>query len=109
MSGTLRVRKDDGTEKDFKAGDVSLLEAGHDGWVMGDEPVVVVDFQGMLDYGKGSGKKKSQKLIEIFLRSGLNDRVQGRVGRMGCSRKVDESSFYVGPDELPETHYHSKS
>ena len=59
MSGTLRVRMDDGTEKNFKAGDVSLLEAGHDGWVMGDEPVVVVDFQGMLDYGKGSGKKKS--------------------------------------------------
>jgi hypothetical protein len=59
MSGTLRVRLDDGTEKNFKAGGVSLLEAGHDGWVMGDEPVVVVDFQRMLDYGKGSGKKKS--------------------------------------------------
>ena len=59
VSGTLRVRMDDGTEKDFKAGDVSLLGAGHDGWVVGDEPVVVVDFQGMLDYAKGSGKKKS--------------------------------------------------
>ena len=59
VSGTLRVRMDYGTEKDFEAGDVSLLEAGHDGWVVGDEPVVVVDFQGMLDYAKGSGKKKS--------------------------------------------------
>jgi hypothetical protein len=59
MSGTLRVRTDDGTEKDFKAGDVSLLESGHDGWVVGDEPVVVIDFQGMLDYAKAFGKKKS--------------------------------------------------
>ena len=59
ISGTIRVRTDDGAEKDFKAGDVSLLESGHDAWVVGDEPVVVVDFQGMLDYAKGSGKKKS--------------------------------------------------
>ena len=35
-----------------KAGDVSLLPMGHDAWVVGDEPVVVVDFQGMLDYAK---------------------------------------------------------
>lgn len=48
---------DDGTERDFKAGDVSLLEAGHDAWVIGDAPVVIVDFQGMVDYAKGSVKK----------------------------------------------------
>ncbi len=59
VSGTLRVRMDVGSERDFKAGDVSLLEAGHDAWVVGDEPVVVVDFQGMSDYAKGSGKEKS--------------------------------------------------
>ena len=59
VSGTLRVRMDDGSERNFKAGDVSLLEAGHDAWVVGDEPVVVVDFQGMSDYAKGSGKEKS--------------------------------------------------
>ena len=59
VSGTLRVRMDDGTERDFKAGDVSLLETGHDAWVVGDEPAVVVDFQGMVDYAKGNGKKKS--------------------------------------------------
>jgi len=59
VSGTLRVRMDDGTERDFKAGDVSLLETGHDAWVVGDEPAVVVDFQGMVDYAKGNEKKKS--------------------------------------------------
>jgi predicted small metal-binding protein len=59
VSGTLRVKMDDGTEKDFKAGDVSLLSAGHDAWVMGDHPVVIVDFQGMADYAKGSAKDRN--------------------------------------------------
>jgi len=58
VSGTLRVVMDDGTEMDLKAGDVSLLPSGHDAWVVGNEPVVVVDFQGMVDYGKASKKKK---------------------------------------------------
>jgi len=57
ISGTLRVKMDDGAERDFKAGDVSLLESGHDAWVIGNEPVVIVDFQGMLDYAKSRGKK----------------------------------------------------
>jgi|PlaIllAssembly_1097288.scaffolds.fasta_scaffold515620_2 hypothetical protein len=57
VSGTLRVHMDDGTEKDLNPGDVSLLPMGHDAWVVGNEPVVVVDFQGMIDYAK----KKSPK------------------------------------------------
>jgi hypothetical protein len=57
VSGILRVRLDDGTEKDLKPGDVSLLPTGHDAWVVGDEPVVVVDFQGMIDYAKSTGKR----------------------------------------------------
>ena len=58
VSGTIRVRMDDGTERDLKPGDVSLLPSGHDAWVVGDEPVVVVDFQGMRDYAKGAGKNR---------------------------------------------------
>jgi hypothetical protein len=55
VSGVLRVKMDDGTELDCKAGDVSLLPSGHDAWVVGNEPAVVVDFQGMLDYARGAG------------------------------------------------------
>jgi len=58
VSGTLHVVMDDGTEKDVRAGEVSMLGAGHDAWVVGNEPVVVVDFQGMLDYAKQGKKKK---------------------------------------------------
>jgi len=54
ISGTIRIVMDDGTELECKAGDVSLLPVGHDAWVVGGEPVVVVDFQGMVDYAKQS-------------------------------------------------------
>lgn len=58
VSGTIRVLMDDGTEKELKAGDVSLLPSGHDAWVVGNEPAVVVDFQGMVDYAKASKRKR---------------------------------------------------
>ena len=52
ISGILKVKMDDGTILECKPGDISLLPQGHDAWVVGNEPVVVVDFQGMLDYAK---------------------------------------------------------
>ncbi len=52
VAGTLHVVMDDGTEMDLKAGDVSSLPPGHDAWVVGQEPVIVVDFQGMVDYAQ---------------------------------------------------------
>jgi hypothetical protein len=52
LSGVLKVVMDDGTELECRAGDVSLLPSGHDAWVVGDEPAVVIDFQGMLDYAR---------------------------------------------------------
>src|SRR3989337_3630386 len=44
VSGVLRVRMDDGRELDCRPGDVSLLPSGHDAWVVGNEPAVVVEF-----------------------------------------------------------------
>jgi hypothetical protein len=52
VSGVMRIRMDDGAEFDCRAGEVSLLPPGHDAWVVGNEPAVVVDFQGMIDYAK---------------------------------------------------------
>jgi hypothetical protein len=49
VSGTLIILMAEGTKFECKAGDVSLLPKGHDAWVIGAEPAVVMDFQGMLD------------------------------------------------------------
>ena len=53
VSGRLHVVMDDGSEAEFGPGDVSLLPPGHDAWVVGDEPVVVLDVTGMVNYAKG--------------------------------------------------------
>jgi hypothetical protein len=58
VSGTMMTRMDDGTEKTSKAGDVLNIPPGHDAWVVGNEAVVVLDFQGMVDYAK-PGKARS--------------------------------------------------
>jgi hypothetical protein len=52
VAGVLKVVMDDGTELECHPGHVSLLPSGHDAWVVGDEPVILVDFQGMVDYAK---------------------------------------------------------
>jgi hypothetical protein len=53
VSGVLRVRMSDGTEFDALPGDVTALPSGHDAWVVGDEPAVVVDWWGATDYARG--------------------------------------------------------
>ena len=52
VSGVLKIVMDDGAQFECRPGDVSLLPSGHDAWVVGDQPAVVVDFQGMVDYAK---------------------------------------------------------
>jgi len=52
LSGQLAIRMDDGTEMVASAGDVTSLPKGHDAWVLGDEPVVVVDWYGASDYAR---------------------------------------------------------
>ena len=52
VSGRLHVRMKDGAEFDLGPGTVSHLPAGHDAWVVGDEPVVGVDWHGATNWAK---------------------------------------------------------
>ncbi len=52
ISGRLHVVMDDGTEQEFGPGDISLIPPGHDAWVVGNDPVVLVDISGMAEYAK---------------------------------------------------------
>ena len=53
LSGRMVVRMDDGEELEFGPGDFAVIPAGHDAWIVGDEPCVVIDWQGFADYAKG--------------------------------------------------------
>jgi hypothetical protein len=52
VSGKLGIRMDDGTEYVAGPGDVTSLPSGHDAWVIGNDPVVVVDWYGASNYAK---------------------------------------------------------
>src|SRR5271166_76403 len=52
VSGRLTIRMDDGTEFVAGPGDITSLPSGHDAWVVGDEPAVVVDWFGASSYAK---------------------------------------------------------
>jgi hypothetical protein len=52
VSGRMHVRSQDGTEAEYKAGDVMHLAPNHDAWIVGDEPCVVIDWAGASTYAK---------------------------------------------------------
>jgi len=54
QSGQLHVVMNDGSESDLGPGDVGIIPAGHDAWVVGNDPVIAFDFaSGSSDYAKG--------------------------------------------------------
>ena len=52
VSGRMKVVMDDGEEMEYGPGDFATMAPGHDAWVVGDEPCVVIDWQGYADYAK---------------------------------------------------------
>lgn len=53
VSGKLQIVMKDGSEAVASPGDVVAIPAGHDAWVLGNEPVVMVDvMQADADYAK---------------------------------------------------------
>ena len=54
VSGRLAIRMDDSVEFIAGPGDVTALPSGHDAWVVGDEPVVTVDWFGASNHAPGA-------------------------------------------------------
>jgi len=52
VSGRLRVKMKDGKETELGPGSVSHLPPGHDGWVVGNEPAVIIDWAGAVNYAR---------------------------------------------------------
>lgn len=52
VSGHLATRMNDGSEIEGGPGDIAYIPPGHDGWVVGNEPAVILDFSGGAIYAK---------------------------------------------------------
>ena len=53
LSGRARTTMDDGTTINSGPGDVGIIPPGHNTWVVGDEPCVIIDFSGIEEYIRG--------------------------------------------------------
>ncbi|MDQ3226657.1 MAG: cupin domain-containing protein [Chloroflexota bacterium] len=52
VSGRMGVRMDDGAEMEFGPGDVYEIPSGHDGWVVGNEPMIGLEISGAEVFAK---------------------------------------------------------
>lgn len=52
VAGTLRIKMADGSIFDAEPGQVTALPSGHDAWVIGDDPVIIVDWHGASTYAQ---------------------------------------------------------
>ena len=44
---------DDGRQVESGPGSVGIVQPGHNTWVFGDEPAVIIDFTGVNEYVEG--------------------------------------------------------
>lgn len=52
LSGHVRVLTRDGETRDIVAGEIADVGPGHDAWVVGDQPVVSIDIQGVVGWAR---------------------------------------------------------
>ncbi|MCE9669833.1 cupin domain-containing protein [Myxococcus stipitatus] len=64
LSGRMHVRMRDGEEFELGPGDVAFIPPGHDGWVVGDEPCLAVDFTGAEEYARAHAGEEARPSIQ---------------------------------------------
>ena len=53
---------DDSTEVEGRPGDTEVIPPGHDSWVVGDEPCIMIDFTEMKDFAKKEQRNLKHQL-----------------------------------------------
>jgi class 3 adenylate cyclase len=80
LAGRFAVEMDDGETAEFGPGDVFDVPPGHDAWVVGDEPVVLVDVFG--NVGTIGVPGEHERLVTTVLMSDIVDST-GTAERLG--------------------------
>lgn len=86
ISGTLVVRMNDGTKMTIGRGEVYEIPPGHDGWIVGDEPLEAVEFASAHDFGR-SAEALGERVLSTILFSDIVDST-AKLERLGDSAWV---------------------
>jgi class 3 adenylate cyclase len=81
VAGTMRFATDDGQELEVREHSVFEIPAGHDAWVVGDEPVVLIDWSGARAW-RLEGEDPDEEIIATILMTDIVDSTatQHRIG-----------------------------
>jgi class 3 adenylate cyclase len=100
LSGRFAARMDDGEEVLFETGDVMDIPPGHDAWVVGDEPVVLIDFAGNID-ALGL-PREHERLVTTLLMTDIVDstRMATRLGDAAWKQVLSDHNRIVRTELL---------
>jgi class 3 adenylate cyclase len=66
LSGRFGVRMDDGEEVELAPNDIADIPAGHDAWVVGDEPVILLEMSGNIDE-IGLPRERTREVLTLLM------------------------------------------
>ena len=95
LSGRFAVQMEDGEYAEIEPNDVFDVPPGHDVWVLGDEPVVVIDFLGNIEQ---LGRPASHdRIVTTLLMTDIVDSTAtaGRVGDVTWKQTLGEHNRLV--------------
>jgi class 3 adenylate cyclase len=95
LQGRFHVEMDDGESVEFGPGDVMNVPPGHDVWVVGDEPVIVVDVLGNI--GALAVPGEHERLVTTLLMSDIVDstRIAARLGDTAWKQVLAEHNRLI--------------
>src|SRR5262245_40264497 len=95
LAGHLGARLDDGEEASFQPGDVFDLPPGHDAWVIGDEPVEILDISGNVgDMGVPAARSRAVATLLMTDIVGSTDTL-ARIGDRAWAQRLADHDRIV--------------
>jgi class 3 adenylate cyclase len=72
ISGRIRIISEDGTEVEFGPDDAYDVPPGHDAYVVGDEPLVQIEWQGLRTFAGSRGGVRGRRLATLLFTDLVN-------------------------------------
>lgn len=73
LSGRMHIRMDDGTELEIGPDVAYDISPGHDGWVVGNEPAIALEWSGLRSWKLSSGGPLGERILTTLLFTDIVD------------------------------------